>query len=149
MRIAIDFDLYKTDPFGFTEPSWTTIHDFLNLRTLAEPTYFPAAGRLGFSPPANAQFGVWSSASMYLGKETSGKYYIAEDVEFPEQGRWVGIESPVGLFFDSSSATEPFLILYAFRVYSQKLDLEHGKGKLDNKGPAPVDRWVEWYPYSG
>jgi hypothetical protein len=149
VRIAIEFDFYPTNTDGRTDYfNKIPVRDFLGLTTFVQPTYFPAAGKFGFKPPANAQIGVWNSVSKYIGKEISGKYYVTH-IDFPEPGRWVELENPVGLFFDSSSQDEPFLTLYGFVPLSTEPRRERAKGKLENKGPIEVDRWVDWYPYYG
>jgi hypothetical protein len=149
VNLRIEFDFYGTKPDGYTDYfNKKSIQQILTLNTLAPFTYFPAAGRQGFKPPGNTIFGCWSSYSNYLGKETSSKYYITR-INFPEPGKWVELVNPVGLFFDSTSEDEPFLILYDFQPTDTSPRAERAKGKLQNRAPNPIDTWVDWYPYFG
>ena len=114
----------------------------LNLDIHAPITEFAKAGHNGFKPPANTIFGHWSSHSHYIGKEISGKYYVTR-INFPNPGKYADIGNPVGLFFDSTSDSEPFLTLYHFdltRMYSEK-----PRGILKTPKPFDTETWVDWY----
>lgn len=63
--------------------------------------------------------GRWISTSVFLGKEVSGDYYVTrisyfDDPDYVPITRDPRVRNPVGKFFDSTSKTSPFLILYNF-----------------------------------
>ncbi|HVN00589.1 MAG TPA: hypothetical protein VMT68_10275 [Caulobacteraceae bacterium] len=148
MKIAIDFWFYPAkSPDGFLRDysNKTTVHAFLNLDTVVPVTQNPKAGMDGFKPPSGAHLGVWRSSSMYLGKESSGSYYITM-LDFPEPGRWKGINNPVGFFFDSTSDSRPFLTIYGFELEHLDWLRDPLLGMLENRAPAKIDTWVDWHP---
>ncbi len=147
--LQIEFNFYPTKPNGRTDYfDKKSIQAILILNTLAPLTIFPKAGVFGFKPPANTNFGRWTSVSSYLGKEVSGKYYVTR-INFPDPGKWAELVNPVGLFFDSTSDDSPFLTLYDFQPTNVSVRKDRAKGKLDNRRPIPINTWIDWYPYFG
>lgn len=142
-KLMINFDYYLTKDDGYTDYGDRQLaSELLVLTALAAETYV-RGGANDITPPANATWGRWSSTSRFLGKESSGKYYLTR-LNFPEPGRWKELENPVALFFDSTSQTNPFLTLYRFLPDIRPI--EGKSGKLENRAPVPMDRWVNWYP---
>ncbi len=143
--VQIEFKLYgklSDPPEDLVKP----IQGMLTLNSLAPFTYHDPKST--FKPPGNTTFGRWTSPSLYLGKELTGKYYVTNlTFSYPEgYAHDRRVINPVGLFFDSTSDDEPFLTLYDFRPTDTSVRIERAVGVLDNRSPIRTHTWVEWYP---
>ena len=129
VNIELAFDLNSFPRKN--EPNDEKIHGrlLMMLSTLAPVTYVPShyfpnpchrhPERLihEYHRPANIIYGRWISFSDYVGKETSGKYFILlQESMYDPEGLVV---NPSACFFDSRSEEFPFLTLYGL---SPKLD---------------------------
>lgn len=95
-------------------------------------------------PAGTKHYGVWSSPSIYIGKEVSGKYYIHRINRWDDSGHVPidkRLKNPVGWFFDSTSSESPFLDLYEF--FPGVHPKNNGFGMLTYK-PQIIWSGVDW-----
>ena len=145
-RLDITIDVHGTR--GEHSTSNRTVSAKLLLNSVADYSEYVEQSGGTLKPPAKTPFGRWQSSSIYLGKEQSGKYYVTRlllpDIESGTiyDSR---VKNPVGLFFDSTSDDEPFLILYDFYPADMSHRMAGGFGLLD-RAAVPTSNGVHWLP---
>lgn len=148
IKLNVNFNYYPDRPGeeGFHDyADRRFVSELVTLDSLVDPTYRANVVRDGFKPPAGAVLGRWTSTSQYIGAEMHGRYWIVY-IDFPEPGRWQELVNPAGLFYDSTSDSQPFLTLYDFSPQST-VPRDHGRsGKLENRKPLKLDTWLKWHP---
>lgn len=129
----------------------------VNLQTVAPVTYIEEGLFGNLTIPKNAHTGRWSCTSKYVGREATGFYWVTANLQIgdPESYQvWRGpngkpLTNPVGLFFDSASTTDPFLMLYDFSPASFDADKERNGGNaVLDRSPIPLSStWMIWKPW--
>jgi hypothetical protein len=148
LKLNVNFDYYPEKP---GQPGYRDYYDrrFISetvaLDSLVTPSYSANIIRDGFKPPTGAVMGRWTSTSNFIGAEVHGRYWVVY-IDFPEPGRWQELVNPVGLFYDSTSDTTPFLTLYDFSPQSSEPRYHGRSGELDNRKPMPLQTWLKWHP---
>lgn len=157
-NVRLGIDIYGRTPDNRVDYAGgkRTEEAFVSLNTLAPVTYIEEGLFGSLAIPKNAHTGRWYCTSKYVGRESSGFYWVTANLAIGEADSyqvWRGpngrpLANPVGLFFDSASSTDPFLMLYDFAPASFDADkVRSGGNAVLDRSPIPISStWIIWQP---